>query len=153
MTDTNVTPIRPAAPARTQALKTMNQIVAARARITGTQTGPTTEQALATAPGSYVVVGPWDPLRYVSISGGWTADPRQALVWDNTQDLLRACYKLNVSGLRIIGAPTADELAADAALIHQANTTRANALAANQARTQAKRAKRLAQIRGTEPAP
>lgn len=121
----------------TQAIKTMNQIVLARSRTVGTQTGLTTEQALATnakAGIAYCVVRPGLPLRYVATNGGWTSDPADALTWNNTTDLLRAAYKLNISGLRIIGAPTAADLAALASDVATAAASRKASLAARNAK-------------------
>lgn len=133
----------------TQAIKTINQIVSARARMVGSQTGPTTEQALAVAKGSFSVVRPGNPTRYVASNGGWTTDPADALTWTNTTDLLRAAYKLNVSGLRIVNAPTPQELAEQRAVVTDATAAREAAIASNVEKVAARRAKRLAAIKST----
>jgi hypothetical protein len=127
------------------ALKTIDQIVTARSRMIGAQTGSTPEQALANTKGSFAVVRPGFVTRYVGVNGGWTTDPAQALTWSNTADLLRACYKLNVSGLRIVNAPTADDITAGKKVIEDAAALRATAIAANVAAKKARRAKRLSE--------
>lgn len=126
----------------TQAIKTMNQIVLARSRMVGAQTGATTEQALAATPNTgaaYCVVRPGLPARYVASNGGWTSDPTQALTWNNTTDLLRAAYKLNISGLRIIAAPTPADLAVLAGDVATAAASRKASLAARNAKKTARK--------------
>jgi hypothetical protein len=114
----------------TQVLKTINHIVTARARMIGAQSGPTVEEALADARGYYSIVRPGLPTTFVAANGGWTTQPAEALCWNNTADLLRAAQHLNVSGLRIINAPTPEEIAQIAAQIAASANTRKAAIAA-----------------------
>lgn len=131
----------PQVPARrTMALKTVNDIVMARSRMIGEQTGISTQAALASAQGAFAVVRPGVVPNYVAARGGWTTDATQALTWSNTADLLRACYKLNVSGLRIVNAPTLEDIAAGQKVIADASASRAAALAKRESGANAKRA-------------